>query len=543
MPADRIQAGDLRVASARGRWVLGAAVLGSGLAAIDATAVGVALPSIGRNFGAGLASLQWVVTAYALTLAGLLLVGGALGDRYGRRRVFMVGVAWFALASLLCGLAPSSAVLVGARALQGVGGALLTPGSLAILRASFAEDERSRAIGAWSGLSGVATAIGPFVGGWLVEAVSWRLIFFINLPLALAVLLVAAVHVPESTDPDSTGRIDLPGALLGTLGLVGVSYGLIEGPSSGWTSGRVIGPLLAGAGLLGAFVVVERRVRHPMLPPGLFAARQFTAANLVTFLLYAGLGGALFLLPIELQQVGGYSPLMAGLALLPVTVLMLTLSARSGALADRLGPRPQMTIGPLVAAGGLALLSRAGHGGGYIADVLPAVTVLGFGLATTVAPLTSTALGAAPAAHAGVASAVNNDVARTAQLLAVAVLPAAAGLSGAAYARPAAFNHGFAVAMWIAAGLAALGGLTAAIGLRAPAPVAAPVIDVLPGAEVVSGAVAARRGALAARTHFAYCALTGPPVATTPENCPLAQSVGGTDTAGAASQADSRGAA
>jgi EmrB/QacA subfamily drug resistance transporter len=508
MPAGSTEAGELRVASARGRWVLGATVLGSGLAAIDATAVGVALPSIGQDFRAGLGSLQWVVTAYTLTLAGLLLVGGSLGDRYGRRRVFLVGVFWFALASLLCGLAPNAAALVGARALQGVGGALLMPGSLAILQASFGQDDRSRAIGAWSGLSGVATAIGPLLGGWLVGAVSWRLIFFINLPLALAVILISARHVPESTDPAAPERIDLRGAALVTLGLAGLSYGLIEWPAYGWRAVRVMAPLITGVALLAAFVLVERRTREPMLPPHLFASRQFTAANLVTFVMYAGLGGALFLLPIELQQVAGFTPLMAGLALLPVTILMLALSARSGALADRIGPRLQMSVGPLVAACGLALLARAGQGAGYLVDVLPGVAVLGLGLATTVAPLTSTALGAAPAEHAGVASAVNNDVARTAQLLAVAVLPAAAGLSGAAYLRADDFDHGFRIAMWLAAGLAAVGGLTAAASIRNPA---RPAVAAAAGTGAAAGA------------HFAHCALEATPVATAPANCPLAR--------------------
>ncbi|OHV59342.1 MFS transporter [Pseudofrankia sp. BMG5.36] len=517
------------VASARGRWVLLATVLGSGLASIDATAVGVALPSIGRDFGTGLATLQWVVTAYTLTLAGLLLVGGSLGDRYGRRRVFLLGVGWFALASLLCGLAPNSSVLVGARALQGVGGALLTPGSLAILQASFAEGDRSRAIGAWSGLSGVTTAVGPFLGGWLVSAVSWRLIFFINLPLAVAVMVVAARHVPESTDPAAPRRIDLPGAALVTLGLVGLSYGLIEGPGRGWTSPTVIGLLVAGAALLAGFVVVERRERAPMLPPSLFASRQFTAANLVTFAVYAALGGALFLLPIELQQSAGYSPIEAGTALLPVTIIMLALSARSGALADRIGPRLQMTAGPLLAAVGLALLTRAGDGGGYLRDVLPAVSVLGLGLASTVAPLTSTALGAAPAEHAGVASAVNNDVARTAQLLAVAVLPAAAGLSGAAYLDADAFSHGFRTAIWLAAAVCAVGGLIAAAGVRnprraaVPAPVPVPVQAVGPAARVPATGtrlVSPSR----AQPHFRHCALDGTPVATNPGNCPFSAS-------------------
>jgi len=526
------RAGSLVVSSASGRWVLLATVLGSGLAAIDATAVGVALPSIGRDFDTGLASLQWIVTAYTLTLAGLLLVGGSLGDRLGRRRVFMIGVAWFATSSLLCGLAPNAPALIGARALQGIGAALLTPGSLAILQSSFAEDDRSRAIGAWSGLSGVATAVGPFLGGWLVAAVSWRLIFFINLPLALAVLLIAARHVPESTDPAAPRRTDLAGAALVTLGLVGLCYGLIEGPTRGWSSAPAAVPLAAGVALLVAFVAAERRVREPMLPLGLFTSRQFSAANLVTFVVYAGLGGALFLLPIELQQVGRYSPLEAGTALLPITIIMLALSARSGALADRIGPRPQMSLGPVVAGVGLALLSRAGHGDGYWRDVLPAVVVLGLGLATTVAPLTSTALAAAPAHNAGVASAVNNDVARTAQLLAVAVLPAAAGLAGASALSPDAFNHGFRIAMWLAAGLAVAGGLTAFAGIRRPAPrplpAPAPAAEAARAALPVPEAMPAPTGVLGTpapdqarpQQHFRHCALEATPAATAPGNCP-----------------------
>jgi len=538
-------ADDLTMTSARGRWVLLATVLGSGLASIDATAVGVALPSIGRDLGTSLATLQWVVTAYTLTLAGLLLVGGSLGDRYGRRRVFLIGVGWFALASLLCGLAPNPSVLVGARALQGVGGALLTPGSLAILQASFARDDRSRAIGAWSGLSGVTTAIGPFLGGWLVSAVSWRLIFFINLPLAVAVMAVAARYVPESTDPAAPRRIDVAGATLVTLGLVGVSYGLIESPARGWLSPVVIVPLVAGVAMLAAFVGAEHRTRAPMLPPSLFAARQFTAANLVTFAVYAALGGALFLLPIELQQAAGYSPVKAGTALLPVTIIMLALSARSGALADRIGPRPQMTVGPVLAAVGLALLSRVGDDGGYLRDVLPAVTVLGLGLATTVAPLTSTALGAVSAEHAGVASAVNNDVARTAQLLAVAVLPAAAGLGGAAYLDPAAFNHGFRTAMWLMAAVCAAGGVIAAVSIRdprrvaarrpspaprggavpaaEPVPTRAPAPDLEPAAALEQrqpATVAAAASVGRSQGHFRHCGLDAPPVATCPGNCP-----------------------
>ena len=336
----------LRLASRQGRWVLFATVLGSAMASIDATVVGIALPAIGHDFGATLAGLQWVVTAYTLTLSGLLLVAGALGDRYGRRRVFQIGVVWFALASVLCGAAPTTGVLVGARALQGVGAALLTPGSLAIIEASFHPDDRGKAIGAWSGFSGVGTAIGPFLGGWLIQAVSWRLIFAINLPVAAGVLAVAWRHVPESRDPDETGRVDLAGGALVTLGLVGLTYGLIDGPSGGFARPAPIISLAAGAALLVAFVLRERRARMPVLPLSLFSSAQFNAANAITFVVYAALGGALFLLPLQLEQVCHYSPLQAGISLLPVTVIMLALSARSGALAARIGPRLQMTAGP-----------------------------------------------------------------------------------------------------------------------------------------------------------------------------------------------------
>jgi EmrB/QacA subfamily drug resistance transporter len=459
----------LRFASGRGRWVLLTTVLGSGIAAIDATVVGIALPAIGHDFDTGLAALQWVVTAYTLTLAGLLLVAGALGDRYGRKRVFLIGVVWFAVASLLCGVAPSAPVLIAARALQGVGAALLTPGSLAILQASFIPEDRGKAIGAWSGLGGVATAIGPFLGGWLVQAVSWRLIFVINLPVAAAVLLVAWRHVPESHDPDATGRVDVVGGGLVTLGLVGLTYGLIEGPGRGWSSPAALAGL-AGAVLLGGFVIWERRTAAPMLPLDLFASTQFGATNVVTFIVYGALGGMLFLLPIELQQVSGYTAVQAGTSLLPVTVIMLALSARSGALAARIGPRLQMSLGPLLVGAGLALFARIDQSGNYLTQVLPAVVVFGLGLATTVAPLTATVLAAAPARHAGMASAVNNDVARAAGLVAVAVLPAAAGITGAAYLHPAQFSVGFRTASLISAGLCLLGGALAAATVRNPRP-------------------------------------------------------------------------
>lgn len=459
----------LAYASAPGRWVLAATVLGSAIAAIDATVVGIALPAIGQDFGAGLADLQWVVTAYTLTLAGLLLIGGSLGDRYGRRRVFLIGVIWFAFASLLCGIAPNAPWLIAARALQGVGAALLTPGSLAILEASFVPGDRSKAIGAWSGFGGVATAIGPFIGGWLLQVASWRLIFTINLPIAAAVLAATSRHVPESRDPQATGRVDVTGGALVTVGLIGLTYGLIEGPSHGWSSPAVPAALIGGGLLLAAFAAWEQRTPNPMLRLDLFRSTQFTATNVVTFAVYGALGGALFLLPIQLQQVSGYTALQAGISLLPVTGVMLALSARSGALAARIGPRLQMSLGPVLVGAGLALFTRIDTGS-YLTHVLPAVIVFGLGLATTVAPLTATVLAAVPARHAGMSSAVNNDVARTAGLIAVAVLPAAAGITGTAYLHPAEFSAGFHTAALISAGLCVLGGIFAAVTIRNPHP-------------------------------------------------------------------------
>jgi len=459
-PAPAVPA-ELRYSSAAGRWVVLATVLGSGMAGIDATVVGIALPTIGRQFHSSVDDLQWVTNAYMLTLSGLLLIGGALGDRFGRRKLFQIGTAWFALASLVCGLAPNAPALIGARALQGAGAALLTPGSLAILQASFVQTDRSRAIGAWSGLSGVAMAAGPLLGGWLISAVSWRLIFLINLPVAVAVLAVSARHVPESANPSAKGRVDVGGAVVFCAALAGLTYGLTEGAAFGWGSWVTVAALGLGVLLLATFVLVERARAGALLPLDLFRSQQFSGANLVTFAVYGALGGALFLVPIDLQQVLRYTPLAAGMSLLPVTFLMLLLSPRSGALAARLGPRLQMSMGPVFVGAGLALLVRVAGGGDYIRDVLPAVLVLGFGLAVTVAPLTAAVLAAAPQQHSGVASAVNNDVARAAALIAVAVLPSAAGLAGRSYLHPVVFSSGFHRAVVIAAGACWLGSVLA----------------------------------------------------------------------------------
>jgi EmrB/QacA subfamily drug resistance transporter len=440
------------------------------MASIDATVVGIAVPTIGRQFHASVGTLQWVVTGYTLSLAALLLLGGSLGDHFGRRRVFMIGVVWFALSSAACALAVGSTMLIITRVLQGVGAALLTPGSLAILQSSFDPDDRGAAIGAWSGLGGVAAAAGPLLGGYLIAVASWRWIFLINVPLGAAVLVLSARHVPESFDPTVGRHIDVAGAVLATAALAGVTYGLIEGPSTGWTAPAVVAMLSLGVGAAAAFIVVERRSRAPMLPLGVFRRRQFTVTNAVTFIVYAALGGVLFLLPVQLQVVDHYSPLQSGVALLPLTLVMLALSARSGRLASRIGPRLQMAIGPVVVGAGLALLARTTVDSSYVTGVLPAVLLFGLGLAITVAPLTATALAAVPAQHAGLASAVNNDVARVGSLIAVAVLPAVAGIQGTSYLHPAALSHGFRTAVFVAAILCVAGGVLAAVGITNPDP-------------------------------------------------------------------------
>jgi EmrB/QacA subfamily drug resistance transporter len=435
-------------------------VLGSGMAFLDGTVVNVALPDIGRDLGASTSALQWVLNGYLLTLASLILLGGSMGDRYGRRRIFVLGVLLFTGASLLCAVAPTSGLLVAARLLQGIGGALLTPGSLAMIESSFRPADRARAIGAWSGLGGVATALGPLLGGYLVEAVSWRAIFLINLPIGLLVAALATRHVPETRDPTASGRLDYRGAALAGLGLAGTSYALIEGPNKGM-GGAV---LLAGVGgvvALVAFLLVERTSPNPMMPLGLFASRQFSGANLVTFAVYAALGGVFFLLVSFLQISLGYSPVAAGAASLPVTALMLLFSARAGALAQRIGARIPLTIGPLVIAAGLLLMTRIEPGDSYVSSVLPAVLVFGSGLTLVVAPVTATVLAAADARHSGIASGINNAVSRVAGLLAVAVLPLIAGLTGDAFYNPSAMTDGFHTGMLACAGLSVVGGVLA----------------------------------------------------------------------------------
>jgi EmrB/QacA subfamily drug resistance transporter len=440
------------------------------MASLDATVVNVALPHIGEEFHATLSSLQWVLTGYLVALASLILLGGALGDRFGRRKVFVIGTVWFATASLLCGAAPNIEVLVAARVLQGVGGALLTPGSLAILQASFRESDRAAAVGAWSGLGGAAGAIGPFVGGGLVDGPGWRWAFLINIPVAAIAIFCAHKAIPETRDPHAGRSLDLVGALLAVVGLAASTWALTEAGPSGWTDAGV---LVAAAVAIAAIAAFVRRMTHttdPLVPPALFRDRTFTVVNLQTVLLYGALGVSFFFVSYELQVATGWSALQAGVALLPATALMLLLSASSGALAQRIGPRLQLTAGPLLAAAGLLLLARIGEHASWVTDVLPGAVVFGLGLVTFVAPLTATVMAAADPNHVSVASGVNNAIARAASLSALAVIPVISGLSAAT--DPAQITHAFRLGLVITACIAAASSPLAFVGLgthvRAP---------------------------------------------------------------------------
>jgi EmrB/QacA subfamily drug resistance transporter len=454
----------VELSSRTGRGIVVAAVLGSGMAMLDGTVITVALVRIGEDLNASLADLQWITNGYLLSLASLILLGGSLGDRYGRRRIFVVGAVGFALTSAFCGIAQNPGQLIAARVLQGVAGALLTPGSLAIIEATIRHEDRAKAIGSWSGLGGVAAAIGPFVGGWLVQYASWRWAFFLNLPLAALTVLLAVRTVPETRNEEAGHRFDVLGAALATLSLALVTYALIQYESLGsvWTIVVVMVGLVIGLG----FAAVERRAANPMVPPSLFTDRQFTGANLMTLVVYGALGAVMFFLTLQLQTVLGYGPLTAGLATLPMTLLMLFLAAKGGELGARIGPRLPMTVGPVVCAIGVALLTGVGAGSSYLLGVLPGVVVFGLGLCLLVAPLTATVLAAAPDRFAGAASGVNNAVARAGSLLAVAALPAVVGLTGTAYRDAAVFTEAYRTAMWVCAGLLVAGGLVSWVLIR-----------------------------------------------------------------------------
>ncbi|KAA1378795.1 MFS transporter [Aeromicrobium fastidiosum] len=430
---------------------MAAMILGSGMAFLDGSIVGLALPSMSSDLDAGAAGVQWIVNAYTLTLAALILVGGSLGDRLGRRRVFVAGVVLFAASSVACALAPTIEVLVAARGMQGVGAALLTPGSLAIISASFAPEDRGPAIGLWSGLSGVTSAIAPLVGGWLVDTTGWRGIFWINVPLAVLVVWLAVRHVPETKG--EPGPIDYGGAAIAAAALATLTYGLVD-ESWLWGSG--------GVGLLVVFVVHQKVTPHALVPLGLFADRIFTAANICTFAIYGALAASGFMLVQQLQYVSGFSPLLAGLASVPMTIIMLLFSSRAGALGSRIGPRWPMTFGPLIAAVGLLLMLRIGEGASFWTDVLPASIVFGIGITVLVAPLTTAVLAAAPMQQTGIASGINNAVARTASLLAVAAIPPIAGIAGKDFADPAVFGPGFRTGTLICVGMLVLAAACAA---------------------------------------------------------------------------------
>ena len=458
---------NLRLDSRNGRGVLAAAVLASGVAFLDGTVVNAALPAIAHDLDASLADLQWVITAYLLTLGAFLVLGGSLGDHFGRRRMLVYGLGGFAVTSALCALAPNTGLLIGGRALQGVAAALMVPGSLAIVQASFRAVDRGRAIGAWSGLAGVSVALGPFLGGWLIDAASWRLVFLINVPLVAVAVLLALRCVPETYDPTAPEHIDWLGGAVLVAGLGAAVFALIQGPGDSWSTATIVLGLV-GVLALALFVVVERRVPNPMVPLAMFRSRQFSGANATTVLVYAALSGVLFLLIVHLQTDLGYSALEAGASFLPATACMLVLSPRAGALSQRIGPRIPMTVGPLIAGSGMALLALAEPGRSYWTAVLPGVIVLGLGLSITVAPLTTAVLAAAGDAHAGIGSAINNAVSRVAGLVAIAILPTAAGLT--TNGNSLNLVHGFGTAMVICGVTCALGGVVAAACIRTGTP-------------------------------------------------------------------------
>jgi len=448
--------------SGQGRLTLVTVTLGSGIAILDGSVVNIALRTIGSDLGAGLADLQWVLNGYMLSLASLILVGGALGDRFGRRRMYLVGIAGFAVTSAMCAFAQTPMQLIAFRVLQGVAAALLTPGSLAIIESGFRREDRPAAIGTWAGVSGVASAIGPLVGGFLLEHGGWRWIFAINVPLCLLVLWLGR-HVPDSCDEASErGRFDYAGAAVGVGALAALTCALTF-----WRDWPVPVVVACSAGallLIAAFVVLERRP-HAMAPVALFTSRVFAAANMMTFLVYGALGAVFFLLVLQLQVTAGYAPLAAGLAIIPATVLMLLFSSRAAVVAARTGPRLPMTVGPLVCSVGVVLLAFVDRDASYLVHVFPGMLIFSIGLVMLVSPLTAAVLKAAPDEHAGIASGINNAVARAGSLLAVAAIPALVGLSGDDYRNPSVLTDGFRSGELICAGLLAAGGIVSWYGL------------------------------------------------------------------------------
>jgi EmrB/QacA subfamily drug resistance transporter len=469
--------GGLEVASARGRWVLAAAVLGSGIAGIDSAVMNVALPVIGRDLRADFSQLQWTVTGYTLSLAALILLSGALGDHFGRRRVFLIGVIGFTGASVLCALAPGIDALIGDRSIQGIGGALMIPASLAIIQSSFRAEDRSRAIGIWSGFSGVASVTAPFAGGGLLDLGTWRWIFVINVPVAAVLVLIAVRHVPESQEA-APAPMDWLGSLFAVVALATVTYVLTTMPGQRSASPLTIVAAVMAAGTSAAFVWHERRSEAPMLPVAVFRSAPFVAANLVTFFVYGALGAFSFVFTVALETISGYSPIEAGSTLLPITIIALLLSGRSGQLAARIGPRLQMTAGPFLCAVAALLAVRVSAHTGYWTTVIPLECVFGLGIAALVAPLMSTALSSVPTDHAGVASGVNNAVSRAAALLWIAALPPLAGLSGSSYATAAALRGGYQEICIVCAASLALAGTLAAFTLRRRQP--HPLADIVP---------------------------------------------------------------
>jgi EmrB/QacA subfamily drug resistance transporter len=450
-------------------------ILGSGAAFLESSVVTVALPAIGHDLDLELGGLQWVMNAYLLTLSALMITGGSLGDLYGRRRIFNLGLLGFAASSLLCAVAPSAAVLIVARVLQGAAAAMLVPASLAIVEASFAEEDRGAAIGAWSGWSGISSLAGPFLGGWLVDAASWRWVFAIVVFAALAAAWLGLRHLPESRAPGSGGRRpDWAGAALVSLGLAAITYALVEASGRGLADPLVAVSVAGGCLLLVALLITERRVSDPMLPLAIFRSRQFSGANAATVANYIAIGAVFFFLSLQLQDVLGYSALAAGAASMPATLIMLLFSVQAGKLGQAIGPRLPMTIGPIVLGVGVVMLAGIEAGDSYLASVLPGVIVFGIGMTIFVAPLTTAVLAALPDEQAGIASAVNNAAARLAQLLSSAALPALAGLSASTAVGPGAFSDGYRTAMLIAAAIAVLGGLLSFWTIRGRDPRRAP---------------------------------------------------------------------